>query len=332
MINKIKRILKENIGFIITLIIILLVFNIELPYAIYTPGGEVDLNKRVKVEKGYESKGKFGMAYVSMVKSSIPFVLASFVIPNWDLEKVEDFTYKDMTVKETMELDKVYLEESISNATYVAYKKANKDIKVTDSSLNVIYIDDNAKTDLKLKDIIISVEDVKVSSITDIQNIVKNYNVGDELSLTIKRNGKEMKVSTKLIDIAGEPKIGISTVNTMKYDTKPKISIKTKSTESGPSGGLMMSLAIYNALVKKDITHGKNIVGTGTIDIDGNVGEIDGVKYKLIGAVKNDADIFICPEKNYKEAIKIKKEKKYDIIIVKVKTFDDAIKYLENLK
>ena len=72
----------------------------------------------------------------------------------------------------------------------------------------------------------------------------------------------------------------------------------------------MMALSIYGNLTNQDLTNGKTIVGTGTIDIDGNVGSIGGVKYKLIGAVKNKADIFIVPNgENYDEAIKIKKEK-----------------------
>ena len=93
----------------------------------------------------------------------------------------------------------------------------------------------------------------------------------------------------------------------------------------------MMSLMVYNALTKQDLTHGKKIVGTGTISLNGQVGEIGGVKYKLMGAVKDHADIFLVPEGNYQEALEVKKDKKYDIDIVSVKTINDAITYLEGL-
>ena len=67
---------------------------------------------------------------------------------------------------------------------------------------------------------------------------------------------------------------------------------------------MITNLAIYNYLTEEDITHGKTIVGTGTIDINGNVGEISGVKYKLQGAIKEKADIFLVPSgDNYNEAI-----------------------------
>ena len=53
----------------------------------------------------------------------------------------------------------------------------------------------------------------------------------------------------------------------------------------------MLTLAIYNSLVDKDITKGKKVVGTGTIEEDGSVGSIGGVKYKLNGAVRQKADV-----------------------------------------
>ena len=105
--------------------------------------------------------------------------------------------------------------------------------------------------------------------------------------------------------------------------------IKTKNSESGSSGGLMTSLAIYNSLTKNDITKGKIIAGTGTIDASGNVGEIGGVKYKILGSKK--ADIFLCPKENYDEAMKVKKENELNMKIVSVESLKNAVNYLEGL-
>ena len=92
-----------------------------------------------------------------------------------------------------------------------------------------------------------------------------------------------------------------------------------------------MTLMVYNALTKQDLTHGMDIVGTGTINLDGSVGDIGGVKYKLMGAVKNDADVFLVPSGNYEEAMKVKKEKGYKIDIVSVEKFSDVVEYLEGI-
>ena len=124
--------------------------------------------------------------------------------------------------------------------------------------------------------------------------------------------------------------VGIMISNISELETNPKIELKFNSSESGSSGGLMMTLAIYNYLIDDDITKGRKIVGTGTIDELGNVGSIGGVKYKLAGAVKEKADLFLVPfGENYEEAKKEKEEKNYDIKIVAVKTLDEAISYLE---
>jgi PDZ domain-containing protein len=92
----------------------------------------------------------------------------------------------------------------------------------------------------------------------------------------------------------------------------------------------MTTLSIYNKLINNDITKGRIVVGTGTIDIKGNVGEISGIEYKLRGAVKAKADIFLAPAgDNYKDAVTLKKKNKYNIDIVSVTTFDDALNYLK---
>ena len=66
-------------------------------------------------------------------------------------------------------------------------------------------------------------------------------------------------------------------------------------------------------------------MGTGTIDKNGNVGEIGGVKYKILGAAKHNADIFICPKENEKEALETVKENDLKIKVIGVSTFKEAL-------
>ena len=151
----------------------------------------------------------------------------------------------------------------------------------------------------------------------------------DVINVTVKRNNKEIDVKSKLIKLNDEVKMGVSIITIYDYDVSKDVNLKFGNKESGPSGGLMFTLSIYNKLVDEDITKNRKVVGTGTIDLNGNVGEIGGVKYKLKGAVKSKADIFICPYENYDEAINLKNKYNYDIEIIKVSTFDEAIEKLK---
>ena len=91
----------------------------------------------------------------------------------------------------------------------------------------------------------------------------------------------------------------------------------------------MCALDIYNKITDFDLTRGRKISGTGSIDEDGVVGSIDGVKYKLIGAVKDKSDIFIVPKDNYEEALKIKKDNNYNIEIIEADTLTNVIEKLK---
>ena len=63
------------------------------------------------------------------------------------------------------------------------------------------------------------------------------------------------------------------------------------------------------------------------------MGQIGEVKYKLLGAVKKKADIFLVPTgDNYNTCIKTVKEKKLNIKVIGVKSVSDAIEKLESIK
>lgn len=326
----IKSFIVENYKFLIIWGIIIFLFFYEFPYVIYTPGGIVNLEERISVDDAYESDGSLNMSYVSLVKGTAPMILLSYIIPNWDLIDKDEITSEDESVDDLIELEKLYMQSSINNATILAYEKAGKELKITKKVNNIIYIADDAETDLKMYDELISVEGVEVTSIDEVKKIVNEKKAGDTIKLKVIRNNKEKECSAKIYETNDGLKVGISFLTTYEYETDPSIDIKTKASESGSSGGLMLSLAIYNVLTEEDITKGRTIVGTGTIEINGEVGAIDGVKYKILGAVKNDADIFICPMENYEEAIKVKEEFDLDIDIHGVNTFDEALEYLNN--
>ena len=69
----------------------------------------------------------------------------------------------------------------------------------------------------------------------------------------------------------------------LRYKIPLNIDINT-SDISGPSAGLAMTLAIIDALTPGELTGGKRVAVTGTIDPEGNVGEIGGLPQKAVAA------------------------------------------------
>ncbi len=327
--EKIKNFIIDNYKFLIGWLIIIVLFFYELPYVIYTPGGIVNLEDRIVVDgKEDITDGSLNMSYVSLVKGTIPMLLLSYIIPNWDILPSEEITREDESVDELLELERLYMTSSINNATILAFRKANKEINITREVNNIVYIADEAETDLKIYDELLSVDGKSFTTIDELKEYINTLNVGDSVSILVNRDEKELECSARVYETTDGLKVGISFLTTYEYETTPEIEVSTKASESGSSGGLMLSLAIYNAISDEDITKGRTVVGTGTIDILGNVGEIDGVKYKLLGANNNDAEIFLCPMENYEEALEVKEEFNLNIDIHGVATFDEALEYL----
>lgn len=328
--SNVKNFIVENYKFLIIWGIIIFLFFYEFPFVIYTPGGIVNLEDRIEVENSRDTEGSLNMSYVSLVKGTLPMILLSYCLPNWDLVKSSEITAPDESVNELLELEKLYMQSSIDNATILAYEKAGKELNITREVNNIVYISDDADTDLEIYDELLTADGIEVNDVAELREIVNSKNEGDSITFLVNRNGKEKECSAKIYNTEDGLKVGVSFLTTYEYETNPEISVATKASESGSSGGLMLTLAIYNAITDEDITKGRTIVGTGTISLDGTVGAIDGVKYKILGAVKSDAEIFLCPMENYEETLSVKEEFDLDIEIHGVATFDEALEYLEN--
>lgn len=328
--EKIKEILKQYKIYIIVALLSIIIFNIKLPYYIMAPGGIIPIDDRIETENNNESKGSINLLYVTQYDGNVSSLLLSFIMKNWDIGKLKDVQISNETTEELHKRNQVMLENSMQNAIFVAYNAAGKEIKITGKK-NII-IGTTEENKLKINDEILSINDIEVEDINTLKKEIANTEVGEKVKIKIKRDNKELEYDIPVSQKNNQKVIGVLMITNYEYELDPKINIKFKNSEGGSSGGVMMATSIYNAITEKDITKGLNIGGTGTIDIEGNVGEIDGVKYKIMGAVKNKMDIVFVPTDNYEEAIKTKKENNYNIEIISIETFDDVINYLNNYK
>ena len=330
--NNIKKLIKEYYKVIIAYVLILAFFLVKFPYYISAPGGLINTDDKVETKENFKMSGSLNMAYVSEIHATIPSLIVSLFNKDWDVEKEEEVKNDNETIEEKDYRNKMLLEEANDTALLVAYKHSDITYKVTNNKVYITYVDKQADTNLKIGDQILKVDDTKITDKNTLFEYIASKKIGDKITMEVKDiNGYDKKREATLINVLEEPKVGAVVTETFDVKSDEKVSFNFKDRESGSSGGLMLTLTIYSHLNEIDLTDGKTIVGTGTIDINGNVGEISGIKYKLIGAVNKDADVFLVPVgENYEDAKKIKEERNYDIELVPVATFEEALKYLEN--
>jgi PDZ domain-containing protein len=70
------------------------------------------------------------------------------------------------------------------------------------------------------------------------------------------------------------------------------------------------------------------VAGTGTIDPEGRVGNIGGIRQKVVAAEAAGAEFVLVPEGNYEEARSVRTRR---VQIVPVATIDYAIDFLTTL-
>lgn len=337
---------KVKKRWIILIIILLFVNFYTLPYYFTKPGDAKVLNTVIEVEGAYEDEGTFMLTTVRMGKANV----INYYWAKWsdtrELIHEKKLRPESETDEEYHHRQMMMMSSSQDNATIVAYNKAGK--KAYHENYGVIVTgtveEMSAYGELQLGDLIIAVDAKEITTVDELLTELKDKKKDDEVILTIVRDDTKKEVElfvTKFPEsmetAQGRVGIGItSPITKRELIVSPSIKIDTDKI-GGPSAGFMFSLEIYNQILGEDITKGYAIAGTGTINEAGEVGRIGGVKQKLIAAERAGANFFLAPNEfdsptsNYTEALQAAEENNVKMKIVPIDTFDDAIKFLENL-
>jgi PDZ domain-containing protein len=156
-----------------------------------------------------------------------------------------------------------------------------------------------AQNKLKPADVLRTLDGTTVNSADKLTALLATEKPGTAVSLGITRAGKPQTVSVTL----GTPnpgkkgaRIGIEVGSVCA--TPYTVDLGLGNRIGGPSAGLMFALGIMDKVGKVDLTKGRFIAGTGTIDSAGKVGAIGGIQLKMIAARDAGATVFLAPAGN----------------------------------
>lgn len=282
---------------------------------ITVPGETNEVSSFISIDNGFELSGSFNTVsvYVSKLTKLQAFLLGKNNEEDNDdpaIEFEEENPKFNLTKEEETLSGKIQKDQSIEAAIIVSYSAA-KELDKTDTikfeynflGFIVYTYMINQKT-IKIGDLIVGIKkdgvDYSINNPNELVDALNNMALGD--TIIYLRNGNYYEY---LID----EELSYDNANNFycyaKYEileTYPKCDIHSINTQ-GPSGGFMQALSTYCTITENDLTGGKKIAGTGTISVNGNIGPIGGIKQKIITAIRNKCDIFLCPEYHYEEAL-----------------------------
>lgn len=315
------------------------------------PGGAYDLAPLVEVEGGDEGdQGTFSLMTIAIGKATpLTYAYSNFTDKMKLLPAAKVRRHGESDEEYSIRQKKL-MTDSKTHAISVAFEKTGLPIERMFKGVFVAGVLSEGAADGKLQvgDLIYMINQKQLASKEEFLDELSTKRVGQRVELQVKRGKQFLPISLLLKELPGPDHrvgLGIEFEEQIILFTEPKVDIHTENI-GGPSAGLMFTLELMNRLLKEDLTKGYTIAGTGEMLQDGSVGRIGGIDFKVMAADRQGIEIFFAPNdelpdevkkknahllSNYEEAKATAEKIGTKMIIVPVKTIDDALHYLERL-
>ena len=322
-----------------TIVVAVAGWFVRLPYYTISPGSSLDVNERITVKgaPSYQPDGEVRLLFVRQrARVNVWRWLQASLDEDVDLFKEEEFTggQSPDQVRDEARADMVLAQYS---ARTVAMRALGYDIDTERDGVRVLYVfaDLPAYDLLEEGDVIVAVDGEAVDTSQELGEAIGLHEAGENAEITYVRDGERRtaQVPTEAALDDGRPVIGVQAVP--PYDFPVDVEIDTDRI-GGPSAGLAMTLSIIDELTPGELTGGQVVAVTGTIDLDGHVGEIGGIAQKAGSARAAHASLFLVPECHdgpYKDEcvsdLERARRRAGEMQVVEVATVDEALEALD---
>lgn len=309
-----------------TVLFLVVLYLVRLPYFVLAPGPAQDVEPLIHIDerRTFPSDGRLLLTAVTFYQPNAYEALWAWidkteaVVPESDIlapgETQQQEIQRGLSQMDTSKIDAAV----VALTKYAGYPKAHGEGVLVESVLP----DAPAAGKLFAGDLILAVDGTAVNDPEALGKIIQAAGVGRTLTFEIRAAGAMHRVEVAPGKLQGlsQPAIGIGVVANFPFP----LDIDSGDI-GGPSAGLMWTLGVIDLLTPGDLTGGRVVAGTGTIDLDGDVGPIGGIAEKVVAAERAGAVVFFAPASEASEARAVAGH----IQVVPVTTYLDAVRYLE---
>lgn len=308
---------------------------VDLPFYAFSNGPVGDAVAAVEVEgtETFAPSGELMMLTVSGQEVNLFEAVVAGFDPDVDLVPESAIRPPDESDEDFVLRNRASMDLSTETAITVALRRLGYEITPTSDGVLVVEVVAGAPASsvIKVDDVILEVDGQIVTLVEELAPLVTANAVGDVIELKVRREGLDLSLSVELAareDDPARPMIGITAANLNPRFGFPFVINIEAGQIGGPSAGMMYTLAVMDLLSPDDLTGGHVIAGTGTIDIEGNVGAIGGVRQKVVAAEAAGAEVMLVPASNYDEALTARR---HGMALVPVATLDEVLTALGQL-
>jgi PDZ domain-containing protein len=319
--------MKKAVAAGVAFLLVVAGLAVPLPLVVIAPGSAIAVGERV--ELGREPDPLSGELLLTTVSISQPTAFG--VVQAWLAERTEVLSQGEVFPagvdrEEFGEAQRELFRESSEVAAAVGLRAAGEEVEISGEGARVAQVLEGSPADELLLpgDVVIGADDRTIELASDLVVALSSRSAGDEVVLTVLRDGTEQEVRVELrqVEDLGRPALGVA-VTTVALDVALPFPVEVDQGRiGGPSAGLMIALTVYDLADAGDLVDGRTIAGTGTIDLDGDVGPVGGVDAKVVAARRAGASVFLVPAE---EAALAEEAAGDDLEVIAVATIDEAI-------
>lgn len=308
-----------------------------VPYVTWNPGatynvlGSADGQPFIKVDglQTYPTSGQLLMTTVAQTRVDAQVSLPEALMADWSASSdvlPREWVYQPGKSGEQFQAESTrQMDAAQRDATVAALRAAGHPVAEL-AMVSAVAVAGPAIDKLLTGDMITKVDGIPVTTVAQVREAVGRHAVGDDVQFELLRSAKPVTVRITTVSSNQDkklPTIGVSL--TKGYQYGPSVTFGTESGIGGPSAGLALALGTFDLITEGDLI-GNNTIGvTGTIDSEGNVGKIGGIREKIYGADRAQASAFLVPEANCEDIAGIDVK----LRLIKVATLKDAIAALQ---
>ena len=324
--------MAQHVIAIVTLVAVLVVAPLGggSPYYLITPGGTYDIGSRLRIPDEYRKPmGRMAFTAVYEQEANWAEVARAKVTGQAEIVPAIAIRPPGTTQEQLNETNKRLIDESKPIAAAVGLRAAGFDVQISGQGAEVQNVVDGmpAQGILQAGDVIVAVDGQRIDTTNALVQAIARHAVGDQVTLTIMRDGVEQDLTMGTKDSLSEPGRPVAgvTVSTYLFDVHMPFAVDIESDNvGGPSAGFMFALGVLDAVTDGDLTRGYYVAGTGTIGVDGTVGAVGGAAEKALAAEQDGAQVFLVPKEDAPEAGRWVR----NLQIIPVERFEDAIRAL----
>ncbi|MCF8571197.1 PDZ domain-containing protein [Gordonia sp. HY002] len=312
---------------------------VRVPYVALGPGPTVNTLGTVDTAEGPERvvkvtgavdpdpKGNLNLTTVSLLDGLTLFqALGKWVSPSAELQPRESYYKPGQSEDEVRQENLAQMSSSEDNATLAAFNYLKKP-----TAVGVTEVADKSPSSGALADgdRITSIGGTPTATMEQVAVVLAHHKPGDTVDVDFVRGGTPQHAAVTLAKRPDDPAKAFLGISMRSVPADPKLDVTFDVGDiGGPSAGTMMTLAIIDQMTPGDLSHGEFVAGTGTIDPEGQVGEIGGIDHKVRAAKDAGATVFLVPAGNCSLA----SSKAPDgIELIKVETLSGAVDALNAL-